>query len=70
MKTMRECAYGYEMKHKSKGMVVALEDYRFLFAEKPKDENSKSNSLDHALMVFRFIKSKGDFSSLLIFCKK
>lgn len=36
MKTMREYAYEYEMKHKNKGMVVALEDYRFLFAEKPK----------------------------------
>lgn len=44
MKTMREYAYEYEMKHKNKGMVVALEDYRFLFAEKPKDENGKSNS--------------------------
>lgn len=34
MKTMREYAYEYEMKHKNKGMVIALEDYRFLFAEK------------------------------------
>jgi hypothetical protein len=43
MKTMREYAYEYEMKHKNKGMVIALEDYRFLFVEKP-DKNGKSNS--------------------------
>lgn len=34
MKTMREYAYEYEMKHKNKGMVTRLEDYRFLFSEK------------------------------------
>ena len=43
MKAMREYAYEYEMKHKNKGMVIALEDYRFLFAEKA-DKNGKSNS--------------------------
>ena len=43
MKTMREYAYEYEMKHKNKGMVTKLEDYRFLFAEKA-DKNGKSNS--------------------------
>ena len=34
MKTMREYAYEYEMKHKNKGMVTKLENYRFLFVEK------------------------------------
>lgn len=43
MKTMREYAYEYEMKHKNKGMVTKLEDYRFLFTEKA-DKNGKSNS--------------------------
>lgn len=43
MKAMREYAYEYEMKHKNKGMIIALEDYRFLFAEKA-DKNGKSNS--------------------------
>lgn len=40
---MREYAYEYEMKHKNKGMVTKLEDYRFLFAGKA-DKNGKSNS--------------------------
>lgn len=43
MKTMREYAYEYEMKHKNKGMVTKLEDYHFLFAEKA-DKNGKLNS--------------------------
>ena len=43
MKTMREYAYEYEMKHKNKGMITKLEDYRFLFVEKA-DKNGKSNS--------------------------
>ena len=43
MKTMREYAYEYEMKHKNKGMITKLVDYRFLFEEKA-DKNCKSNS--------------------------